>query len=354
MDEDLVVYLEKKIKNLEAERDHWKANHDNQVKPKAAIADRPNLGGRAKRVTELVAEVDQCRVLNDLYEKQILETNCEIARLFDSLFPSSWYMSLVREANNQANVAFDWIRAHSEIERLKAERDHWKANHDHQVKLKAAIADRPDLGDRAKRVAELVAEVERLKAELKSFDINHNGESQLAFFINRAKEFEEKSRRFRVMIDKAEERIASLETENMRLKMSIAPRDSVIRDGVETPSPERISERTVERVATKIADDSLEAKLAEKPIEWPLPGDPRGDGDSGSVVTDTESADEDAMRRRLMWSFLGSEAENLGATSYKLRDGERWEFNAVGQWVSTRVPTWEQSRRYRLANGGQP
>lgn len=43
MDEDLVVYLEKKIKKLEADRDHWKANHDNQVKPKAAIADRPDL-----------------------------------------------------------------------------------------------------------------------------------------------------------------------------------------------------------------------------------------------------------------------------------------------------------------------
>ena len=54
----------------------------------------------------------------------------------------------------------------AEIEEVKKDRDRWKANHDNQVKLKQSISQRPDLGDRAARVAELVAEVEQLKAEL--------------------------------------------------------------------------------------------------------------------------------------------------------------------------------------------
>lgn len=34
----------------------------------------------------------------------------------------------------------------------------WKANHDNQVSLKAMLMDRPDLGDRASRIAELIRE----------------------------------------------------------------------------------------------------------------------------------------------------------------------------------------------------
>lgn len=44
------------------------------------------------------------------------------------------------------------------------ERDHWKANHDNQVTIKAAILDRPDLNDRAKLVMDLIAEQERLRS----------------------------------------------------------------------------------------------------------------------------------------------------------------------------------------------
>ena len=49
--------------------------------------------------------------------------------------------------------------------KLERERDEarkqaamWKANHDNQVSLKAMLMDRPDLGDRASRIAELIRE----------------------------------------------------------------------------------------------------------------------------------------------------------------------------------------------------
>lgn len=41
----------------------------------------------------------------------------------------------------------------------------WKANHDNQVKLKATLMDRPDLGDRAMRMAALIADRDEACAE---------------------------------------------------------------------------------------------------------------------------------------------------------------------------------------------
>lgn len=55
MDDDLIAYLEKKIKSLEAERDHWKANHDNQVKLKHEITRRPS------RFVEMVNEIESLK-----------------------------------------------------------------------------------------------------------------------------------------------------------------------------------------------------------------------------------------------------------------------------------------------------
>jgi len=48
-----VEELEKAKKEVEA----WKANHDNQVKLKAILMDRPDLKDRAKRMQELIAEL---------------------------------------------------------------------------------------------------------------------------------------------------------------------------------------------------------------------------------------------------------------------------------------------------------
>jgi hypothetical protein len=57
--------------------------------------------------------------------------------------------------------------------RFKEERDearketlHWRANHDNQAKIKAAILNRPDLGDRARKVQALMEENRRLKEAL--------------------------------------------------------------------------------------------------------------------------------------------------------------------------------------------
>ncbi len=49
------------VAQAEAERDAWKANHDNQVAIKRAIMDRPDLGDRAASVMALVAERDEAR-----------------------------------------------------------------------------------------------------------------------------------------------------------------------------------------------------------------------------------------------------------------------------------------------------
>jgi len=47
--------LESELNATRRERDQWKANHDNQVRPKAAITDEP--GDRVKRVRELTKHV---------------------------------------------------------------------------------------------------------------------------------------------------------------------------------------------------------------------------------------------------------------------------------------------------------
>ena len=52
------------------------------------------------------------------------------------------------------------------IDALTAERDHWKANHDNQVRVKQSILDRPDLQDRAKKVQDIIAERDRYRVAL--------------------------------------------------------------------------------------------------------------------------------------------------------------------------------------------
>ena len=47
----------KRIREVEAERDQWKANHDNQVELKRALMDRPDLGDRAVTVQKITAQL---------------------------------------------------------------------------------------------------------------------------------------------------------------------------------------------------------------------------------------------------------------------------------------------------------
>lgn len=57
----------------------------------------------------------------------------------------------------------------AEIERLRAEVAQWKANHDNQVHIKQAILDRRDLGDRAKRVQQLMSDAATLAREVEAW-----------------------------------------------------------------------------------------------------------------------------------------------------------------------------------------
>jgi hypothetical protein len=62
----------------------------------------------------------------------------------------------LREAN--ARFAMENHELQEKVDKLERERDAWKAAHDNQVKLKQIISDRPDLKERAKRVAVLIEE----------------------------------------------------------------------------------------------------------------------------------------------------------------------------------------------------
>jgi hypothetical protein len=78
------------------------------------------------------------------------------------------------ETDSYANA--DWLtlfRA-TELTRAESERDEalrnaamWKANHDNQVALKAMLMERPDLGDRAARIAELIRERDEARKQVK-------------------------------------------------------------------------------------------------------------------------------------------------------------------------------------------
>jgi hypothetical protein len=59
-------------------------------------------------------------------------------------------------------------------QKLERERDEarkqaamWKANHDNQVSLKAMLMERPDLGDRASRIAQLIRERDEAREQLR-------------------------------------------------------------------------------------------------------------------------------------------------------------------------------------------
>ena len=81
----------------------------------------------------------------------------------------------------ETDAAWSCFKGHTELlqdvkdlsRKLERERDEarkqaamWKANHDNQVSLKAMLMDRPDLGDRASRIAELIRERDELAALL--------------------------------------------------------------------------------------------------------------------------------------------------------------------------------------------
>lgn len=55
------IEQDRQIAELQRQVDQWKANHDNQVKLKAMLMDRPDLKERAKLVAEMAAEVERLK-----------------------------------------------------------------------------------------------------------------------------------------------------------------------------------------------------------------------------------------------------------------------------------------------------
>lgn len=88
-----------------------------------------------------------------------------VALLFKALLGGGSVSNANCEVPGEAE---EWIkRCKATIDmaaRAFEERDHWKANHDTQVKLKRIIAERPDLKDRAPKVEKLMAERNRAQA----------------------------------------------------------------------------------------------------------------------------------------------------------------------------------------------
>lgn len=72
------------IRRLQAERDHWKANHDNQVAIKSALISRPDLCDRAPRIEKLIAENARLREERDR-DRNALEVADEILALIEDV-----------------------------------------------------------------------------------------------------------------------------------------------------------------------------------------------------------------------------------------------------------------------------
>ena len=103
----------------------------------------------------------------------------EIAVIRDELLILERERDEANEELHKQLVRYDQL--FDEAEKNRIERDEameqaamWKANHDNQVSLKAMLMDRPDLGDRASRIAELIRERNEARELLESEKITRN------------------------------------------------------------------------------------------------------------------------------------------------------------------------------------
>lgn len=144
---------------------HWwdDIREDDQVEIIHAIADA---------ITKVATEKDQllghANAIIEVQAETITEKQAEIDRLKAQ---SEWAHTCVnhndaeRASLNSGKRCPVCLKA--ELERVTKERDQWKANHDNQVAIKAALLDRPDLKDRAKRIQELIAERDTARRQLR-------------------------------------------------------------------------------------------------------------------------------------------------------------------------------------------
>jgi|LakMenEpi03Aug12_release.lakeMendotaPanAssembly.Ray.scaffolds.fasta_scaffold590709_3 chromosome segregation ATPase len=83
------------IKDLTADRDQWKANHDNQVKLKSILIQRPDLKDRSERISELISKLDVARrallTAINYGDMSVLPSCCDVDD-WDEAYQSSCYL----------------------------------------------------------------------------------------------------------------------------------------------------------------------------------------------------------------------------------------------------------------------
>jgi len=65
--------LERELNDARAELAHWKANHDNQVKIKSTLIERPDLGDRAPKIQKLIEENAAMREALEAIEERFVD-----------------------------------------------------------------------------------------------------------------------------------------------------------------------------------------------------------------------------------------------------------------------------------------
>lgn len=137
--------------------EHWGA-FARQLERELSAVTKSLLSANA----ELIETKSRCLAAiseRDRLQKILCGANGEVATLRAKLKESEHQVACVNKyAPGLISVAIS-------IESVTAERDAWKASHDNQVNLRRTLMDRPDLGDRAKRMQELLAERDAARAD---------------------------------------------------------------------------------------------------------------------------------------------------------------------------------------------
>lgn len=173
---------------------------------------------------------------------QVTEAHRRLVRLI------SWAGISGKQVEEKAQLIADSeARA---VDPLRKERDMWKANHDNMVELKGIIASRPDLGDRAPRVAALIAERDAALAKLHALrlvcgtDDANKFETWCDRAIARAEEAESAQLDSLASCEIAEARLAELETANRELLHTLKTiADMWITETTPSSPPDALAER---------------------------------------------------------------------------------------------------------------
>lgn len=213
------------------------------------------------------------------------------------------------------------------IKALEAERDHWKANHDNQVKLKHEITQRPS------RFVEMVNEIESLKKQLAVTPhwvpiANFKAVEDEFYFVFGYQSGSLTPYKYQCRFNGIAWFWQGLAVDVTHVLVGLNPpasNEDPRGDGDLLPESERL-----DRLTRECMRDELAASA---------------------------NGIEAAMRRRLMEPFLGGDAERLGATKYRLRKCERWEckgdLESESEWdpILDHDPFWFNENQYRLAKG---